>query len=95
MRVDIHEQALLMTQGYTMININKETAMDLFDLQFGIDSVDGKKKYIASYVYKQDTYRVIAEIKSEEPILFPQIAIVETEFKLPIRYRFEGYIDNG
>ena len=41
-----------------MIKFDDDAVMTLYDLSYGIDTVDERLKYFATYVFENDGYRV-------------------------------------
>ena len=81
-----------------MINFDDDAVMKLYDLSYGIDTVDDRLKYFATYVFATDGYRVFVEIKTEESIAFPRAELLRKVKEMgggQARFRFEGALDYG
>ena len=80
------------------ISINDYSEMSLYGLEYGIDSLDKKNKYFATYVYDDGKIKCFAEIKSEKPLLFEEReTVVRLKSLCPsgVRFRIEGVVDYG
>ena len=81
-----------------MIEFSDDAVMTLYDLSYGIDTVDERLKYFATYVFETDGYRVFVEIKTEESIAFPRAVMLGKVKEMgggKARFRFEGAFDYG
>ena len=62
-----------------MIKFDDDAVMKLYDLSYGIDTVDERVKYFATYAFETDGYRVFVEIKTEESIAFPRANVGQSK----------------
>ena len=81
-----------------MINFDDNAVMKLYDLSYGIDTVDDRLKYFATYSFETEGYRVFVEIKTFESIAFPRAELLSKVKEMgggQARFRFEGALDYG
>lgn len=81
-----------------MIEFKDDTVMTLYDLSYGVDIVDERVKYFATYVFEAEGYRVFVEIKTMESIAFPRAAMLDKVKEMgggQARFRFDGALDYG
>lgn len=81
-----------------MIKFDDDAMVKLYDLSYGVDIVDERLKYFATYSYEADGYRVFVEIKTMESIAFPRAALLSKVKEMgggQARFRFEGALDYG
>ena len=81
-----------------MIEFSDDAVMKLYDLSYGIDTVDERLKYFATYAFETEGYRVFVEIKTEESIAFPRAVMLGKVKEMgggQASFRFEGALDYG
>lgn len=80
-----------------MISFDKDAVMSLYDLSYGVDNVDERVKYFATYRFATNTYTVFVEVKTVEEVCFPRAVVLKDLERIgggQLRYRFEGVIDD-